>query len=928
MIVSEQVDSTKLLDATSGDATFGAVKLMFPLGMIIMPSPHSPGRFEVTDLVPGGAAHEAGLRTRDLVRAVTSPADAVEHDMRLIYLDDKPELACLQAMLSNAFGPLGNGTVTLVIERPRQPPLRSIATDAAVGFNTSTKGMSDIDSLLEIFEAAPRSAAARMRIREIFEGLDVESTGRVPYAKVLDTIQAMWRGPLRLPRDRFDDFRNDAAGLLMMMDHDRDGAVTLDELIEFLATLASLSDSRTTPEETRAGYKEATLQQLLADKLAGLALEPNKRLGRLLRDFSDSIEMLSYDIRNNFVLWRKGAKGESISKLDVSLLKRSASDTLTYIPCFAVGMMPLTLTGHLVLFSLVKLFAPHLFPSSFSESRLELVRSWRKVRAHPDYMHWSLYGEGTSEELGEVLLSIFEATPGSSKAQASIRSLFQELDRQSNGTLTYGQVLGVVQAMWGGKINLPKEDMRDFRMDATSLMLTIDRDGSGDLTLGEFTEYLQTVVEVANAYLKADETDASTAEQIFETSSRRATVTNVQEWLVNGAKRGGDSVFMFGQDVRHAAGLILKALKGKSLSPLDEAMLRRCAKDTVSVVAFVAIVLFPAFSVFLKIFGIVLLRKSAPSLFPSAFRKSRRRLAQAWRAIASRQRRRVQEDWLAYEERPRMCSDDELQALLTASDAATRRQRIKDLFVRFDTGGVGTLTYGKVLSIVEGLGADVGGDSKSSKNAHVVSRIDAASLLMHMDRDYDGAVTLVEFSEYAEALVEAAAPGTVGPPRVDSDATKKAAESSDASAAGSGVSALQPRRSPVSRWLAEKMVRFREAAKKEVRDLVDSTAMFGRDIGHSVSLLTKPKEGDNSSSSRTEALIQKRTLRDLALFLPIGAIIVAPLTPVGTALVIAMLKRYVPAVVPSSFRESRLRLARAWRAVRNHASVQESQEEF
>ena len=176
-----------------------------------------------------------------------------------------------------------------------------------------------------------------------------------------------------------------------------------------------------------------------------------------------------------------------------------------------------------------------------------------------------------------------------------------------------GTVSSIVQAFWGGQLNLPKQSMEDFRLDAcrsqiiktllddfvvhalldlvflpcsdfmlhwlllaslmlndflhfctemqhvqrdvlirSALMVVVDRRRSGSFTLGEFTEFLQTLVEVAKTY----------------DSHRFSEMT--QGFSMNDVS---DSLFTFLRDLRYAIYVLKKRIKGK-MSLLEQAMLK------------------------------------------------------------------------------------------------------------------------------------------------------------------------------------------------------------------------------------------------------------------------------------------------------------------------------------------------------------------
>ena len=156
-------------------------------------------------------------------------------------------------------------------------------------------------------------------------------------------------------------------------------------------------------------------------------------------------------------------------------------------------------------------------------------------------------------------------------------------------------------------------------------MVVVDRRRTGSFTLGEFTEFLQTLVEVARTY---------------DLRSLRHTETNDMSFNLNDMS---DSFFTFLRDLRYGIYVLKKSFKSK-LSLLEQAMLKRTARDVLSILPYVVLArsfLTPA----LKIFMCMLLWKSVPVLSPSASTEPRQRFARAWGSIAVKQRHRAIAGW-------------------------------------------------------------------------------------------------------------------------------------------------------------------------------------------------------------------------------------------------------------------------------------------
>eukprot|EP00435_Cladocopium_sp_Y103_P072474 s188_g40.t1 len=773
--------------------------------------------------------------------------------------------------------------------------LENPAAPAAPAPAPATRAMavSKDPELLDILRNAPRRADARAKSAELLRCLSHEASASnasnggaegigISCQDALDFTQSLWKGSLQLPRDLGFDLMNLGAALIISLDGDQDGVLSLDEFIEYAAVMVQLSDAQDSP-----GYRDPTLN-LFLNLTSELLAKPTllailRLLGRILREISDSVDMLSADIRYSCKILAKrlslmlGDDLENAVPLESyewALLSRAASDAVTLVPFTGICALPLPLAGQVCLFWLIKTAAPKLLPSSFSPLRLQLAQARRDVRKHPDFKDWTLYGQA-SEELDAAL------------------------DENHNGSVSHSTVLSIVQAFWGGQLNLPKHSMEDFRMDASALMVVVDRRRTGALTLGEFTEFLQTLVEVARTY-----DSPSRPRGLFSDDADDMT----QSFNLNDMS---DSLFTFLRDLRYGIYVLKKSLKGK-LTLLEQAMLKRTARDVLSILPYVVLArsaLTPA----LKIFSFMLLWKSVPVLSPSASTEPRQRFARAWASIAVKQRHRAIAGWQLLEQGA-SSGGTLIDDIKKAKDSTLQRQRVKELFAEHDEGS-GTLTYGQVFSILQPFMTRQG------------DYLNELGLIIQIASDNDGAVTEAEFSEFVESLLIAgkawAAP------------TKKAIEPRQNSTdeKSTGVTRVS--------WnsaLLKRLKNFRVAVvkrvKREVRELVDSVSMISQDFSYSAALLRSPREvAARETERRAERRFSKiesawlwRTLKDVVLFLPIAAIIIAPLTPVGTAIVIAIFKRAVPSLVPSSFRRPRLELMSA-RRDRTATQISDSGEE-
>ena len=369
-------------------------------------------------------------------------------------------------------------------------------------------------------------------------------------------------------------------------------------------------------------------------------------------------------------------------------------------------------------------------------------------------------------------------------------------------------------------------------------MVAIDRRRQGCLTLGEFTEYIATLVEVANNYKSTRTVADGKVEPRF-------------------ARDVADSIVTLLRDLRYGFHLLKKRAFGHELSNMERAMLKRTFTDLSACLPYCAIAMTRC-TYGQKILMWMLLYSNAPSLFPTSFRKPRRRFARAWAAIAEKQRRRAFKGWQKLEQQRQKRAQGTTPVLKTS--ASILLQQIAGehdasdlnpedaLFEEFDEGS-GTLTYGEVFSILWPIWEKVACRSQEPF-------LDAFGLVLQIASDRDGAVTKSEFKEFVLALAT-----YIQQDRFEADLVKP-----------------EFAFGPICRYAAA-------VARREVREVMDSVSMIAQDVAYASSLLQslqhkECEQGKRLGFADVEFDLLRRAAKDILLFIPIGCIIVAPLTPV------------------------------------------------
>ncbi|XP_037494364.1 uncharacterized protein LOC105635877 isoform X2 [Jatropha curcas] len=96
--------------------------------------------------------------------------------------------------------------------------------------------------------------------------------------------------------------------------------------------------------------------------------------------------------------------------------------------------------------------------------------------------------------------------------------------------------------------------------------------------------------------------------------------------------------------------------------------------------------------------------------------------------------------------------------------------------------------------------------------------------------------------------------------------------------------------------------------KETSTDVLQGTQLLAIDVAAALGLLRRVLIGDELAEKEKKAL--RRTLTDLASVVPIGILMLLPVTAVGHAAMLAAIQRYVPSLIPSTYGPERLELLR------------------
>ncbi|XP_022767017.1 uncharacterized protein LOC111311683 isoform X2 [Durio zibethinus] len=113
--------------------------------------------------------------------------------------------------------------------------------------------------------------------------------------------------------------------------------------------------------------------------------------------------------------------------------------------------------------------------------------------------------------------------------------------------------------------------------------------------------------------------------------------------------------------------------------------------------------------------------------------------------------------------------------------------------------------------------------------------------------------------------------------------------------------------------------------KETSTDILQGTQLLAIDVAAAMELLRRALIGDELAEKEKKAL--RRTLTDLASVVPIGILMLLPVTAVGHAAILAAIQRYVPALIPSTYGPERLDLLRQLEKVKEMETSEVDNEE-
>lgn len=133
---------------------------------------------------------------------------------------------------------------------------------------------------------------------------------------------------------------------------------------------------------------------------------------------------------------------------------------------------------------------------------------------------------------------------------------------------------------------------------------------------------------------------------------------------------------------------------------------------------------------------------------------------------------------------------------------------------------------------------------------------------------------------------------------------KKHQENQDSIYSARGVHDKLAKAKKESNLLGKSMDKLKETGS----DVWQGTQLLATDVAAATVLLRRTVTGDELTEK--EKTILQRTLTDLASVIPIGILMLLPVTAVGHAAILAGIKKYFPSMIPSAYARERLDLLR------------------
>ncbi|GBF97790.1 hypothetical protein Rsub_10215 [Raphidocelis subcapitata] len=149
-----------------------------------------------------------------------------------------------------------------------------------------------------------------------------------------------------------------------------------DDLLEGLA--AEIPDLR-----MRVGVSDVQVFGANPFSITKLRLQARDSAGKVAEGvgfLTRGVRLLGSDVGNAGRLFSKAALGGTLKPREVTALRRTARDLLTFIPFIIILIVPITPLGHVLVFGFIQRYFPGFFPSQFTNRRQEIMARYEELQ--------------------------------------------------------------------------------------------------------------------------------------------------------------------------------------------------------------------------------------------------------------------------------------------------------------------------------------------------------------------------------------------------------------------------------------------------------------------------------------------------------------------------------------------------------------------
>jgi len=156
------------------------------------------------------------------------------------------------------------------------------------------------------------------------------------------------------------------------------GGLSMDETLGRLAQ--EIPDMR-----VRLGIAEsdvfAAAGQFSLRKLQLSVKESTNKISDGINFFTRGMRLLGSDVGSAGRMFMRAAVGATLKPREVTALRRTARDLLSFIPFTIILIIPLSPVGHVLVFGFLQKYFPGFFPSQFSSRRQEIMMRYENLQA-------------------------------------------------------------------------------------------------------------------------------------------------------------------------------------------------------------------------------------------------------------------------------------------------------------------------------------------------------------------------------------------------------------------------------------------------------------------------------------------------------------------------------------------------------------------